>query len=600
MLVSLDLVSRFRMLMADEALEFLFQPIVDVGAAEILGYEALMRGPEGPLRTPEELLRVAKSAGMGLDLERLACTTAVRAFARSRLPGKLFLNLSAPLMHELAREAGGDLLGRALALGISPSRLVLELTEHERVEDADALQDSLRVLEGLGMGLALDDFGDGRSSLRLWVQLKPQMVKLDKYFIRGIHCDSRKVEAIRSLQRLSEALGTPLVAEGVEESAELAVLRDLGCAYAQGFFLGRPHASPVTALGTEAVSVLTSAKIAVIPPAGPRQGTGPTVERLLVPAPTMAPEHSNEDLLRVFAGHPELHAVAVVEQRSPIGLINRRNFLDKYAQPYHRELYGRRSCTMFMNANPLRVETAASIDSLVTVLMGDDQRYLYDGFVITDQGRYAGLATGESLVRAVTERRIEAARHANPLTFLPGNIPLTEHIRRLLDAQVPFAACYFDLNNFKPYNDLYGYWRGDEMIKLVAQVVLASCDPTQDFVGHVGGDDFVALFQSEDWEARCAGAVETFNRRARGLFDPVELARGGFESEDRRGFRAFFPLTTISAGIVVVSAGQYRSPEEVASAAASAKKTAKQTGSGIHVLRPREEPVAQRCRLAVV
>ena len=103
-------------------------------------------------------------------------------------------------------------------------------------------------------------------------------------------------------------------------------------------------------------------------------------------------------------------------------------------------------------------------------MSGDDLRHLYEGFIITEDGRYAGLATGESLVRAVTERRIEAARHANPLTFLPGNIPITEHIRRLLDSKVVFAAAYFDLNNFKPYNDLYGYFMSPEEIASAAAV----------------------------------------------------------------------------------------------------------------------------------
>ncbi|MBR7513801.1 GGDEF domain-containing protein, partial [Mycobacterium tuberculosis] len=79
-----------------------------------------------------------------------------------------------------------------------------------------------------------------------------------------------------------------------------------------------------------------------------------------------------------------------------------------------------------------------------------------------------GLGTGEELVRTVTEIRIEAARYANPLTFLPGNIPLNLHIERLLEANAEFYACYVDLNHFKPFNDQYGYWQGDEMLKMAA------------------------------------------------------------------------------------------------------------------------------------
>ncbi|MBC9072020.1 EAL domain-containing protein [Thauera sp. CAU 1555] len=584
MLYNARLAAELRQVLEGQGLRFVFQPIVDIGQATILGYEALMRGPAGTaLESPDELLRVAKHCGLAMELEVAACLGAMQAFAALHLPGKLFLNLSAPAISAFGRERGGALLRCAVDAGLSPARLMLELTEHERVEDVDALQATFAALASQGVGLALDDFGDGRSSLRLWAQLKPQIVKVDKFFVRGIHRDSRKVEVLRAMLALAAAFGTPLVAEGVEEAEELGVLRDLGCHYGQGYLFGRPVSRPESVVAEPARAVLASSKIAVLPNSAPRPDMAETIGRLKLAAPTIAAADSNSALMELFTRHPDLHAVAVVENHYPIGLVNRRNFVDKFAQRYSRELYGRRPCTLFMNATPLRVEASAPIDSLTSVLTGDDQRYLHEGFIITEDGRYAGLATGESLVRAVTERRIEAARHANPLTFLPGNIPITEHIRRLLDAGAEFAACYFDLNNFKPYNDLYGYWRGDEMIKLAAQVIGTHADPAQDFVGHVGGDDFVVLFQSEDWRLRCERTVQAFNRRARDLFDAEELARNGFESEDRRGFKVLFPLTTVAAGVVHVTGGQFQTPEEVASAAAAAKKVAKQTGSGIHV-----------------
>ena len=130
-----------------------------------------------------------------------------------------------------------------------------------------------------------------------------------------------------------------------------------------------------------------------------------------------------------------------------------------------------------------------------------------EGIIIVDGGRYRGLGSGKDLVRTVTESRIEAARHANPLTLLPGNIPITQHIARLLSAGREFVACYGDLNHFKPFNDQYGYWRGDEMILLAARCITAQADPRRDFVGHVGGDDFVVLFQSDDWQRRCEATL---------------------------------------------------------------------------------------------
>ncbi|OYU82974.1 MAG: hypothetical protein CFE45_26715, partial [Burkholderiales bacterium PBB5] len=148
-----------------------------------------------------------------------------------------------------------------------------------------------------------------------------------------------------------------------------------------------------------------------------------------------------------------------------------------------------------------------------------------------------------------------------------------------------FAACYCDLNHFKPYNDQYGYWRGDEMILLLSRVLCAQAQPLRDFVGHVGGDDFVVLFQSEDWEQRCIHIIAQFNEAARALYDDEARAAGGVQAEDRHGVQRFHPLTTLSIGAVVVDTRHFAQAEDVASAAAAAKRRAKKAAQGLHVMR---------------
>jgi diguanylate cyclase (GGDEF)-like protein len=236
------------------------------------------------------------------------------------------------------------------------------------------------------------------------------------------------------------------------------------------------------------------------------------------------------------------------------------------------------------NLEPRLVERNHNVDDLVGILTSDDQRYLTDGFIVTDNGRYAGIGTGEQLVRSVTETRIEAARHANPLTFLPGNIPISQHIERLLSSGAQFVACYADLNHFKPFNDQYGYWRGDEMIRLLARVAVAHCDPLRDFVGHVGGDDFIILYQSENWQAQCQRIIAEFAKLAQTLFDENARQAGGIEAEDRYGVARFFPLTTLSIGAVEVAGHQFTTAEQVASAAARAKHDAKTSAAGLYVV----------------
>jgi len=307
-----------------------------------------------------------------------------------------------------------------------------------------------------------------------------------------------------------------------------------------------------------------------------------------VPAPAVPRSATNNDVLELFNRLPALHALAVVENDEPIALVNRRGFMDRYALPYHRELFGKRPCLLFANAAPVVIEKSMTVEQMAKLLASDDQRYLADGFVITDQGKYLGLGTGESLVRAVTEVRIEAARYANPLTFLPGNIPISSHIARLVEHRVEFHACYVDLNHFKPFNDRYGYWHGDEVLKFAAAVLAKACDPTRDFLGHVGGDDFLILFQSEDWRERAHAAIAAFNEGALGFYADEDRAAGGIHGEDRRGNPTFFGFVTMAIGCVRVwpaapELARYGS-EEIASVAALAKHRAKQEPSGFFLI----------------
>ena len=558
-----------------------FQPVVMLDGAEVYGYEAFVRAP-APYENPLALLAAARASGCQAELEIVCAKAAIREFGRQRLPGKLFVNFSGPALLQLD-DMQGNLIDVALQAGLPPSRIVIELTERDPIQDWAPLAGVLAECRRVGFALALDDYGDGYSGLRRWLELRPEFVKIDKFFISGLHGSSPKFEALRGMVRLADALDTELIAEGVETEAELAVIRDLGVTLAQGYYLGMPAAQPDRSVLAAAGDLLRSTQIAVFPESGKMHLRQHCAGALLIGAPSVTASTPTQELIEIFTRNERLHAVAVVADGMPIGIVNRREFMDHLAQPYYREIYGRRACTTFMHTRPLVIEAALPIESLMQVLTSEDQRYLADGFVIVEQGRYLGLGTGESLVRAVAELRIEAARHANPLTFLPGNIPISEHIARLLASGTQFTACYCDLDHFKPFNDQYGYWRGDEMIKLAARVIGAHCDPLYDFVGHVGGDDFVVLFQSRDWQTRCTGIIAEFGLAARGLYDEKDVAQGGVHAEDRKGNPAFFPLTRLSIGALPVRSGHYRNAEQVASGAASAKRTAKKEADGLYI-----------------
>ena len=561
-----------------------FQPIVILGDATIHAHEALIRGPRGSaLHTPDALLRAAAHECLGFEFEYACLATILRHWGLMKAPGRLFVNVSAAVLTQLVTSKGVDALLKPVGdLGILSRMLVLEITEHERVDDMDALAQVVAQVRSAGVSLALDDFGDGRSSLRLWSQLKPEVVKIDKYFTKSISQHGDKLKTIQALLQIADIFGTALVAEGVETKEDLRVLRDLGISYGQGYFLGHPNVEPVQYLGLDARRILAERQIVVFPELSRAKPSSQLRNIAVVQAPTVKVSTSNDALAACFAKQPDLHAVAVLDDREhPVGLINRARFMNEYSKLYYREVLGPKPCIVHANLQPRLIERDHSVDELVGILTSEDQRYLSDGFIVTENGRYIGLGTGDQLVRSVTETRIEAARHANPLTFLPGNIPISQHMDRLIKKKVRFVACYADLNNFKPFNDYYGYWRGDEMIRLVARLALEQCDSQRDFLGHVGGDDFMLLFQSLDWQARCERLVQAFNTQAIGLFDAAAQQAGGIEAEDRHGLLRFFSFTTVSVGAVVIEGGRFSRAEEVANVAAMAKHDAKLAGVGL-------------------
>jgi diguanylate cyclase (GGDEF)-like protein len=570
-------------LMRANGLYPVFQPIVSLGDGAIYSHEALIRGPQDTsFHSPDALLAAASHESLNFEFENFCVTVALNRWGELRESGRLFVNISAEVLVQVLKNCGRDVLIELVSgFGVLPRLLVLEITEYERVSDMDYFATVVREVRSAGVSLALDDFGDGKSSLRLWSQLKPEFVKIDKYFTKDISQHADKLKTIQALQQIAAIFDTSLVAEGIETEDDLRVLRDLGIAYGQGYFLGRPAPLPREQIVANALDVMLDRRVAVFPELRRASNSGSLCRLAVVEAPAVTLSTTNDELAILFLLHTKLHAVAVIDGTRPVGIINRMTFMNEYSKLYYREVWGRKPCMVHANLEPRLIERNHNVDELVGILTSDDQRYLVDGFIVTDNGRYEGMGTGEQLVRSVTETRIEAARHANPLTFLPGNIPISQHIERLLNSGVEFVACYADLNNFKPFNDQYGYWRGDEMIRLVARIALAHCDPQRDFVGHVGGDDFIILYQSADWELQCQRIVSEFAQRAVELFDLPARAAGGIHAEDRYGVSRFFPTTTLSIGAVRIKRDECSSAEQVASVAARAKHDAKTCGEGL-------------------
>ena len=315
-----------------------------------------------------------------------------------------------------------------------------------------------------------------------------------------------------------------------------------------------------------------------------------SVETVLRYVEPVQPETEFEKISVLFSENKSLISVPVVQGGRPIGLISRYEYVDSFTQPCRHELTGKKSCTEIMNAAPLLVEKSTPIQELSAFLSESEIRHFSGGFIITEQGRYLGMGAGQDLLREITRAQLESARYANPLTLLPGYVPINEHIENLLRSGKSFSVCYGDLDNLKPYNDVCGYRKGDELIQFTARLLGNICDPVNDFIGHIGGDDFILILQSQDWEQRCHRALSVFAHTSSALFDRDHRSIGGYLSGDRQGRIVHHPLPTLSIGAIRVNAGWFRSHHEVAEAVMSAKVMAKEKrGNSLFVEQRRQQ-----------
>ena len=182
---------------------------------------------------------------------------------------------------------------------------------------------------------------------------------------------------------------------------------------------------------------------------------------------------------------------------------------------------------------------------------------------------------------------------ASPLTRLPGNIAIEQVLEAKLGEGVPFAVCYADLDNFKAYNDRYGYIRGSELIKYAGEIIyeaVTAVDSENAFVGHVGGDDFVMVLAPEKAAEVCRAVIDKFDGTIAEYYRPEDIAKGWTEEADRYGVNRKFPIMTISIAIIICQKGTYDSAVSIAKAAAEMKAALKEKSGSNFSLNRRAMP----------
>ena len=546
----------------------LFQPILDISGQLILGYEALSRGPQNsPLEMPNKLFKAAHQEGLISELELLCRSKAIENFVKLNLQGKLFLNVSPKTLLDPCHPKG-ETRHLTEQFGLATNRVVIEVTEQDKVDNDDLLLKTIAHYRELGFTIAIDDLGAGYSGLKQWSALRPDYVKIDRYFID--HCDQSEVkkEFLKSIIVLAKVTNTLVIAEGIERSEELALVESLGINNVQGFLFERPNLQPSRDFSSAQIQALTF-KLC------DQFDQSMAIGALSQPQKAIASDTRCKDAHLLFEQDKAIISIPVINQQSqPVGLLHKDQLTEVFAAPYGHALYDKRPVIELMDKQPLIVDEDQKLDTVskqITEQDFDIRRHI----VITRGGNYLGLAPLRDILKHITEEKIRHAQHANPLTMLPGNVAINEAIEHRLRNKNKFHLAYIDLNHFKQFNDLYGYASGDSVIKLLADVTVQACTNSANFVGHIGGDDFMVVFDQSDAVSICNRIIEQFEHRSRAFFTPDHIASKGYWATNREGEKQFVPLLTLSIGLVEPDLQQCKNSHQVAALATDAKKEAK-------------------------
>ena len=230
----------------NESLTAYFQPIIDIKDNTIYGYETLARGvkEDGSLMYPDVLFSKSKRNDYNFKLDRLCRESALKTAATKKVTQKVFINFIPTSVYD-PEFCLNSTVKWANQLEFDPSQIVFEVVETELIQDQVHLKSILEYYRSKGFKIALDDVGEGYSTLNMLIELKPDIIKVDRNIINNIDKDSFKQSVYKALFNLAKEQNITVLAEGVETVYELQTLKDIGVDLVQGYYYAKPSAEPV-------------------------------------------------------------------------------------------------------------------------------------------------------------------------------------------------------------------------------------------------------------------------------------------------------------------------------------------------------------------
>ncbi|MFF2483949.1 GGDEF domain-containing protein [Paenibacillus sp. NPDC058071] len=307
------------------------------------------------------------------------------------------------------------------------------------------------------------------------------------------------------------------------------------------------------------------------------------IRQLAVPFPAFPSRMKVSEIADFFSANPKAPGAVITEEDRPVGLLMKEKLHQLLAGQFGLPLYWNRGVHKIMNDSPLIVEADMPVEQVSYLAMARDYEQLYEVVIIVEEGRLLGAATIRSILEGMTAMRTEAARTANPLTGLPGNEDIQLELDRRIKQRQAFAVIYADLDYFKWYNDCFGFGQGDALIRYLAELLQETKQQwgtANDFIGHIGGDDFIVVTDMGRAEQMCGSLIEKFDAGVQRFYGGLEVT----EVEDRHGNRIEQEGVTLSLSLMLAEDGGELTPDAISRFSAKLKKRAKAIKGSVYVI----------------
>ncbi|WP_345993512.1 GGDEF domain-containing protein [Sulfurimonas sp. HSL-1716] len=564
-----------------DLLDIAFQPILNIHTGKIYAVEALLRNVEDAgFKSIFSLFDKVYKEGILYPFDIKLREIAFEKF--TTIPGykeiKLFYNLDNRLF-EIKNYSHGNTKRLLEQFDISKDNICFEISErHEITQECD-ITTVLKHYQDEDFCIAIDDFGVGHSGYKLLYESTPNVIKIDRFFLSGIETNMKKKLLVRNITNLAVQFGIKVIAEGVETKEELLTCKDIGCHYIQGYLIQRPtlNAKEIKPRYEEIVEILKSDKRA--------KDINSQINAYIDRAKPFDIKTKTAEVLKYLKENPNISIMPIVNSLDePMGILQDKEIKNFLYSPYGMSLLNNDFTQKTKLKNLMTPCGTADINSdISTIIELFSNNPESVGILITKNSKYVGFLSARAIITIMNEQNLIFAREQNPLTKLPGNMAIDRYLAGISDDNC--ILCYFDLDNFKAYNDNYGFRNGDRVIMLFADILKQNL-PGEFFKAHIGGDDFfVAVKFHKNGEIAYVNAIkeiiEKFSQDVKAFYSQEDLQRGYIVAKDRECKTREFALLSVSASVIVIKTKTKRDLESINMVLSFQKKIAKNDNTKI-------------------